>query len=608
MNNQYDITEQSSHGRLFQHRGTDEFSYSYQYPLEIAPPISQNNSQEPVQQETYAENVSQAPVNNINPASWQLPIQPPCNSLSTIPRPDLENVYQSGLDYSYPATCGVFMPQQYSFAPPTTTTDGPPAFNSFLGGWDGRKLADEAFEFSISDVDLSSYPQELLLLPEENSSVINVPKQCSESDQESLPFDLTSSRRPSASSYSMSSTGVIPPFDTSALSGYPEISTYGSDYTPRSSLALSSTPLSPLLSPRCPQPDISRTASTRSRASPSPRPCMRTAPYTLDGGRKRWSTGSYGPSSRRSSLTQHNQEQATKPSRFSMPSSTLKNLAPSNLTSSTNGSGKPARFHRSSFLLPSNIDSTGRFAKPVPLASNGPFRTLDSNVGPHGHPLDQYADVSDPPDLLGPLKEKQVSPSSEDMNPEDPELKPHEQDLRFDNDLYTPKWVRGHGNKREGWCGICKPGRWLVLKNSAFWYDKSFTHGISAATGQAFEGPEKVRKMEGSTEVWEGLCGSCGEWVALVSSKKKGTTWFRHAYKCHIHQKVKDVPKRNRESTIRYRPSSSNSNSKTPAPAPTTVPATTNPVTPPLPPAKIVGEERPGVKTVSPLQCISSMI
>lgn len=39
--------------------------------------------------------------------------------------------------------------------------------------------------------------------------------------------------------------------------------------------------------------------------------------------------------------------------------------------------------------------------------------------------------------------------------------------------------------------------------------------------------------MEGSVnaDIWEGLCGRCGEWIPLVSSKKKGTTWFRHAYK-----------------------------------------------------------------------------
>ena len=70
-----------------------------------------------------------------------------------------------------------------------------------------------------------------------------------------------------------------------------------------------------------------------------------------------------------------------------------------------------------------------------------------------------------------------------------------------------------------------------MLKNSAFWYDKSFTHGVSAATGAAFQGPQETRRTEGNLDVWEGLCGSCGEWIALVSSKKKGTTWFRHAYK-----------------------------------------------------------------------------
>ena len=55
--------------------------------------------------------------------------------------------------------------------------------------------------------------------------------------------------------------------------------------------------------------------------------------------------------------------------------------------------------------------------------------------------------------------------------------------------------------------------------------------------------------MDGNPDVWEGLCGSCNDWIALVSSKKKGTTWFRHAYKCHTHPKIKDAPKRRRESS-----------------------------------------------------------
>jgi hypothetical protein len=168
---------------------------------------------------------------------------------------------------------------------------------------------------------------------------------------------------------------------------------------------------------------------------------------------------------------------------------------------------------------------------PRPLPSQGLFRLLQSNTDRNNGCSSHFADLSDPPDLYSSLHEEPSNPPESDMHPPDPDLTPHEQDLRFSGDLYTPRWVRGHGNKREGWCGLCKPGRWLVLKNSAFWYDKSFTHGVSAATGAAFQGPQETRRTEGNLDVWEGLCGSCGEWIALVSSKKKGTTWFRHAYK-----------------------------------------------------------------------------
>ncbi len=155
---------------------------------------------------------------------------------------------------------------------------------------------------------------------------------------------------------------------------------------------------------------------------------------------------------------------------------------------------------------------------------------LQSSNAAQVHYEHHFAGSSSPPNLFGPLQEDQLSPPPEDMDVDEADL-PRAQELRFEGDLYTPKYVRGHGNKREGWCGICKPGRWLVLKNSAFWYDKSFTHGISAPTGSAFESPKETRRMKGNPDVWEGLCHGCGEWIALISSKKKGTTWFRHAYK-----------------------------------------------------------------------------
>jgi hypothetical protein len=281
-----------------------------------------------------------------------------------------------------------------------------------------------------------------------------------------------------------------------------------------------------------------------------------------------------------------------------------------------------AVFHRNSMLLPSHsYHEPHQFETPPPLLSHGLFRMLQSNADPHSlH--SHYTDLSDPPDLYASLQDEQVPPPPEDMNPSDPDMVPHEQELRFDGDLYTPRWVRGHGNKREGWCGICKPGRWLVLKNSAFWYDKSFTHGISAATGSPFQEPQETRRMDGNPDVWEGLCGSCNEWVALVSSKKKGTTWFRHAYKvshlpfenvrrnpdsslqCHTHPKIKDAPKRRRES----------SHTRALGASAMAKPKIETPMTPQMTPSNsVTNTPTPGVlqqqrKTISPLEGLSTMI
>ncbi|SPJ84077.1 uncharacterized protein FTOL_10593 [Fusarium torulosum] len=392
--------------------------------------------------------------------------------------------------------------------------------------------------------------------------------------------DGSKQRRMSGSSFSMSTSGAFSdmPYDdfSTALSEAPSFS---SDYPPTSNRTsmMSSTQLSPVASPRMtPQSrtDLVRTQSRGRGASPSPRPGnVRSAPYSVEGPRiKRWSTGTYGTSASRKPAQyvyhpcqdMYNAHQHM----FSGHSSPAMGAAPMPLNYGNLQAIQQAPFvvpstpvfQRNSMLLPTQLPSqmaqqqqqwqpdVNHFAPPQPLLSHGLFRMLQSNGDPtclNSH----YTDLSDPPDLYAALQEEQIPPPPEDMNPEDPEMIPREQELRFEGDLYTPRWVRGHGNKREGWCGICKPGRWLVLKNSAFWYDKSFSHGISAATGSSFQEPQQKRRMDGNPDVWEGLCGSCNEWIALVSSKKKGTTWFRHAYKCHTHLKVKDTPKRRRESS-----------------------------------------------------------
>lgn len=51
----------------------------------------------------------------------------------------------------------------------------------------------------------------------------------------------------------------------------------------------------------------------------------------------------------------------------------------------------------------------------------------------------------------------------------DPEARPRRQKLRYEGDMYTPQWVRYNGQAKEGLCDTCQPGKWLQLKNSAFW-------------------------------------------------------------------------------------------------------------------------------------------
>ncbi|KFY15792.1 hypothetical protein V491_05548 [Pseudogymnoascus sp. VKM F-3775] len=431
------------------------------------------------------------------------------------------------------------------------------------------------------------------------------------------------SRRMSGSSFTMSTSGGL-----SDMTSYDEFSatlseapSFTSDYPPpsnRTSL-MSSTQLSPVASPRMTPQNRSELVRTQSRgrASPSPRPSMRSAPYSIDNRSKRWSTGSYASGPRRPSpfVYHSTPEGFVQPQRMSSrhSSPTLPNthlpLNMANLQSQQNPYLMPhsnPAYHRNSMILPSNAYHEPRhFETPPPLFSHGLFRMLQSNADPHSM-HSHYTDLSDPPDLYASLNDEQIPPPPEDMNPSDPDLVPHEQELRFDGDLYTPRWVRGHGNKREGWCGICKPGRWLVLKNSAFWYDKSFTHGISAATGNPFQEPQETRRMDGNPDVWEGLCGSCNEWVALVSSKKKGTTWFRHAYKCHTHPKIKDAPKRRRESSSTRALAAS-----TMAKPQTEVPKVEAPRTPQMTPRRVTSDTTapaPARTIATPLPNMANMI
>ncbi|KAF2744873.1 hypothetical protein M011DRAFT_161338 [Sporormia fimetaria CBS 119925] len=423
----------------------------------------------------------------------------------------------------------------------------------------GPKVCEELDAFPSLDPDLSEFNQGLMH-HDENTPIIDLRQygRMEQQDTDNMaPFQSNTTRRLSESSFSMSSTGG-PPQEVSTYEdlGPAEAISYASDYEAWNSLEPTTNYLSPLDSPRRPQHDGAVRNSGRSRASPAPHTNIRSSPYTLESSRfKRWSTG-HAPTSTPVArpLSQVQDRFAPYPPRLnphhSMPAYPPNGLPGFGLHSQTIMYPQQHPLQSSNPTLFASPEQPFQLEVPRPLPSQGLFRLLQSNVDRHGGCSSHFTDLSDPPDLYSSLHEEPSNPPESDMNPSDPDLVPHEQDLRFGGDLYTPRWVRGHGNKREGWCGLCKPGRWLVLKNSAFWYDKSFTHGVSAATGAAFQGPQDTRRTEGNLDVWEGLCGSCGEWIALVSNKKKGTTWFRHAYKCHTHPKVKDGPKKRRETHI----------------------------------------------------------
>ncbi|KAI8338435.1 hypothetical protein BC941DRAFT_350745 [Chlamydoabsidia padenii] len=117
---------------------------------------------------------------------------------------------------------------------------------------------------------------------------------------------------------------------------------------------------------------------------------------------------------------------------------------------------------------------------------------------------------------------------------------PRRQNPRYDTDVYTPRWVRYTGQQKQGYCESCKPlGKWLQLKNSAYWYHKQFFHGISSVSGQPFASPLEQR-INKETDLLEGLCHQCLQFVPICNAKRKNNVlWYRHAHKCHIYDKPK---------------------------------------------------------------------
>lgn len=110
-------------------------------------------------------------------------------------------------------------------------------------------------------------------------------------------------------------------------------------------------------------------------------------------------------------------------------------------------------------LMPNAPEKTG--PKPKKPRSRSPLPKEEAV--PEESTFD-YSNEEEWPDMM---------PSDVEAALTDPQARPRQQNVRFNGDLYTPKWVRYNGQSKEGLCDTCSPGKWLQLKNSAYWYAPS---------------------------------------------------------------------------------------------------------------------------------------
>lgn len=141
------------------------------------------------------------------------------------------------------------------------------------------------------------------------------------------------------------------------------------------------------------------------------------------------------------------------------------------------------------------------------------------------HIFDNDLDPTNALDLLHGGAE--APPPTEDLNPLHDSRNARENQLRWDGDLYTPRWLRGF--RREGWCGLCKPGRWICMKK-AWWNDRVLFHGICAETGKALPEPEVALNVDADPQTWKGQCGKCGIWARFKKNDPRHySAWHVHA-------------------------------------------------------------------------------
>ncbi|KAJ1657436.1 hypothetical protein GGF38_004404, partial [Coemansia sp. RSA 25] len=123
-------------------------------------------------------------------------------------------------------------------------------------------------------------------------------------------------------------------------------------------------------------------------------------------------------------------------------------------------------------------------------AADGPANGNGGGFMVSSHPIPSIPGVTvSPKEQPRRLSVPDLSPPPAEESNASTKAQPRRQKVRFSDDMYTPMWVRNNGQQKEGFCDTCAPGKWLQLKNSAFWYHKQFFHGISSVSGRPFIRP-----------------------------------------------------------------------------------------------------------------------
>lgn len=115
-------------------------------------------------------------------------------------------------------------------------------------------------------------------------------------------------------------------------------------------------------------------------------------------------------------------------------------------------------------------------------------------------------------------------------------------------DLYTPRFVRGVGVKKEGLCPLCfeeEQTCFFKTKTSQYNYHMMYTHGILPSTLRPMDPPVAfqvvARPSSNPTdrqEMLQGKCHGCGKWIDVESRKCTPVNvpeiyWWKHAQACH---------------------------------------------------------------------------